>query len=255
MSNTYNRIIAAVTKQAIQPALLSYISTDQTGFTPGRSIEENIVRFNELFYAALDGEEEYSMLLFDIEKAFDSVSHKTLHALLEHVGLPEQHRNIVKGLFHKVTVTTNFQGANNLDINIERGTAALSIGVIDAEGEKVGSLRHKYAFLNDTCRTDGSRCRKNTINVACPRVLKCCAILLTIGDDGRKRNAFICVVGPCLRGLNKLDAWRGIGVDSECNAGLCTVSKWVLYASEYFCVCECEGDGALCGFAGAKRAR
>ena len=121
VSNTYNRIIAAVTKQAIQPAVLSYISTDQTGFTPGRSIEENIERFNELFYAALDGEEEYSMLLFDIEKAFDSVSHKTLHALLEHVGLPEQHRNIVKGLFHKVTVTTNFQGANNLDISIERG--------------------------------------------------------------------------------------------------------------------------------------
>ena len=121
VSNTYNRIIAAVTKQAIQPALLSYINTNQTGFTPGRSIEENIERFNELFYAALDGNEEYSMLLFDIEKAFDSVSHKTLHALLAHVGLPEHYRNIVKGLFHKVTVVTNFQGANNLDISIERG--------------------------------------------------------------------------------------------------------------------------------------
>ena len=121
VSNTYNRIIAAVIKEAIQPALLSYISKDQTGFTPGCSIEENIELFNELFYAALDNKEEYSVLLFDIEKAFDSVSHKTLHTLLQHVGLPDHYCNAIKGLFHEVTVTTNFHGAKNVDIKIERG--------------------------------------------------------------------------------------------------------------------------------------
>ena len=121
VSNTYNRIIAAVIKEAIQPSILSYISKDQTGFTPGSSIEENIELFNELFYAALDNKEEYSVLLFDIEKAFDSVSHKTLHTLLQHVGLPDHYCNAIKGLFHEVTVTTNFQGATNVDINVGRG--------------------------------------------------------------------------------------------------------------------------------------
>ena len=121
VSNTYNRIIAAAIKTAIQPAILGYISKDQTGFWPGRSMDENIELFNELFYAAADKGEEYSVLLFDIQKAFDSVSHTTLHALLDHIGLPLQYCNAIKGLFHEVTVTTNFQGAQNLDIAVERG--------------------------------------------------------------------------------------------------------------------------------------
>jgi len=121
VSNTYNRIIAAVIKAAIQPAILSYISKDQTGFWPGRSMDENIELFNELFYAAADKGDEYSVILFDILKAFDSISHDTLHALLEHIGLPVQYCNAIKGLFHEVTVTTNFQGARNQDIAVERG--------------------------------------------------------------------------------------------------------------------------------------
>ena len=121
VSNTYNRIIAATIKTAIQPSILGYISKDQTGFWPGRSMDENIEYFNEMFYAALDKGEEYSVFLFDIQKAFDSVSHKTLHALLEHIGLPLHYCNAIKGLFHEVTVTTNFQGAQNLDIPVERG--------------------------------------------------------------------------------------------------------------------------------------
>ena len=54
VSNTYKRIIVAVIKEAIQPAIVGYISKDQTGFTPGSTIEKNIEYFNELFYAALD---------------------------------------------------------------------------------------------------------------------------------------------------------------------------------------------------------
>ena len=74
VSNTANRIIASVIKEAIQDSLYSFINRDQCGFWPGRNIEENLEHFNELFYKALDGDEEYSMFLFDISKAFDSVS-------------------------------------------------------------------------------------------------------------------------------------------------------------------------------------
>ena len=64
VSNTANRLIASVIKEAIQDSLYSFIDRDQCGFWPGRNIEENLDYFNELFYKALDGEEEYSIFLF-----------------------------------------------------------------------------------------------------------------------------------------------------------------------------------------------
>jgi hypothetical protein len=95
VSNTYNRIIASAIKWAIQPAILGLLHRNQVGFWPGRSIDENIEFFNEIFYKALDNKEEYTVMLFDIAKAFDSVSHDTIQAVLEHIGLPENYRNAI----------------------------------------------------------------------------------------------------------------------------------------------------------------
>ena len=121
VSNTYNRIIASVIKNAIQESLLSFLNRDQCGFWPGRNMEENLDYFNELFYKALDEQEEYSMFLFDIAKAFDSVSHKTIHTILKHVGLPTSFCNAIKGLFHEITLTTNFKGGTNQSFNVRSG--------------------------------------------------------------------------------------------------------------------------------------
>ena len=121
VSNTANRIIASVIKRSIQDSLYSFINRDQCGFWPGRNMEENLDYFDELFYKALDGEEEYSMFLFDIAKAFDSVSHDTIHTLLAHVGLPAGFCNAIKGLFSNITLTTNFKGGKNLFFSVFSG--------------------------------------------------------------------------------------------------------------------------------------
>lgn len=121
VSNTGNRIIAKAIKWAIQPAILSFLSDNQAGFWPGKQLNDNIEFFNERFYKAFDEGEEYSLFLFDIAKAFDSVSHKTLHAVLKHIGLPEGFRNAINGLFHQVRVKTNFNGAENKVIDICAG--------------------------------------------------------------------------------------------------------------------------------------
>jgi ribonuclease HI len=121
VSNTYNRIIASAIKWAIQPSLLGLLHRNQVGFWPGRTIDENIDFFNEIFYKALDNKEEYTVMLFDIAKAFDSVSHDTIHAVLEHIGLPENYRNAIKGLFHNARVHTNFKGGKPAIIEILSG--------------------------------------------------------------------------------------------------------------------------------------
>ena len=58
VSNTVNKIIASSIKEAIQESLYSFINKDQCGFWPGRDMEENLNYFNELFYKALDDDEE-----------------------------------------------------------------------------------------------------------------------------------------------------------------------------------------------------
>ena len=121
VSNTANRLIASVIKEAIQDSLYSFIDRDQCGFWPGRNIEENLDHFNELFYKALDGDEEYSMFLFDISKAFDSVSHDAIHSILKHVGLPVFFCNAIRGLFQNITLTTNFKGGTNLSFLVHSG--------------------------------------------------------------------------------------------------------------------------------------
>jgi hypothetical protein len=121
VSNTANRLIASVIKEAIQDSLYSFINRDQCGFWPGRNIEENLEHFNELFYKALDGDKEYSMFLFDISKAFDSVSHDAIHSILKHVGLPIDYCNAIRGLFHNISLTTNFKGGTNLSFLVHSG--------------------------------------------------------------------------------------------------------------------------------------
>ena len=121
VSNTANRLIASIIKEAIQDSLYSFINRDQCGFWPGRNIEENLDHFNELFYKALDGDKEYSMFLFDISKAFDSVSHDAIHSILKHVGLPIDYCNAIQGLFHNISLTTNFKGGTNLSFSVHSG--------------------------------------------------------------------------------------------------------------------------------------
>ena len=121
VSNTANRIIASVIKEAIQDSLYSFLNRDQCGFWAGRNMEENLDYFNELFYKAYDNQEEYSMFLFDIAKAFDSVGHNTIHSLLKHVGLPQGFCNAIKGLFHNITLTTNFKGGINQSFSVHSG--------------------------------------------------------------------------------------------------------------------------------------
>ena len=120
VSNTYNRIIATAIKWAIQPAILSVIGKEQCGFWPGKTIEQCIDFFNETFYKAYDENKEYSVMLFDIAKAFDSVSHKTIIAVLKHIGIPEEYVKAIAGLFKNIQVKTNFGGMEQV-INIFSG--------------------------------------------------------------------------------------------------------------------------------------
>ena len=122
VTNACNRIIAKGVLSCIIPALKEFIHSTQKGFIPDRESGDHIRELNELFYKALEvNDSELFVLFVDTQKAFDSVDHDFLNAVLGKIGFPTWIINIVKGLLSRVSVTPVFGGRTSVWIDILRG--------------------------------------------------------------------------------------------------------------------------------------
>ena len=99
----------------------SVLSPDQHGFRSGMSVDSNIEFFNEKFYSAMDNEKFYDIMLVDFKKAFDSVSHEAIFALIKQIGLPMQHCNAIQALFNNAHCFTTTDRSNPLRIDFHAG--------------------------------------------------------------------------------------------------------------------------------------
>jgi hypothetical protein len=72
VSNTNSRLIASILHTLISPAILKLMDPAQRA-RPGAPIDENVAFFNERFYAAVESNQNYHLLLHDFEKAFDRI--------------------------------------------------------------------------------------------------------------------------------------------------------------------------------------
>ena len=121
VNNTDNRIISTCIRESITPSVDSILSPDQHGFRAGMSVDSNIEFFNEKFYSAMDNERFYDIMLVDFKKAFDSVSHEAIFALIKQIGLPMQHCNAIQSLFHNAHCFTTTDRSNPLRIDFRAG--------------------------------------------------------------------------------------------------------------------------------------
>lgn len=73
------------------------------------------------FYQKLTKKQQQYILLIDIKRAFDTLSHNFIHAVLETIGLAPWARLVVKALLHVVRVFPVLAIATNHAIRIRRG--------------------------------------------------------------------------------------------------------------------------------------
>ena len=121
LNNTSNRIVAAALADCIMPALDAIIDPRQRGFIRGRRGEDNIIELTDSFYNNLSKQRQHFFLFIDTAKAFDSLDHDFLFAVLEKIGMPPWVTNIVKGLMTDVRVRPLLKGRIRTTIPICRG--------------------------------------------------------------------------------------------------------------------------------------
>jgi ribonuclease HI len=125
VTNADNRILAKVVVFAIGPALSDSdmgIHLDQKGGIAGRRGTDHVRKLSEKFYTAAEGgDTPYCLMFMDTRKAFDSVHHEFILAVLELFGLPLWVIRTIHALLHKVSVTPNFGKSTDIWIRIKRG--------------------------------------------------------------------------------------------------------------------------------------
>jgi hypothetical protein len=121
VGNCDARILANIIRKHILPALEQLISPQQKAYLPGRNISDHVRMVNETFYEAKDKGLAYDMIFVDFSKAFDSLDHNFLEALLRKVGFHDEVINMISYLFHDLCCLTTFHGATQYRIEIEKG--------------------------------------------------------------------------------------------------------------------------------------
>lgn len=121
LNNVSNRIIASVVAKTIMPAVDAIVDRRQKGFVHGRRGEDNIHELTNLFYSKLNKQKQHYLLFIDTAKAFDSVDHDFLFAVLQKIGMPLWVIRFVRGLMTNVRVRPSLKGRTRTTIPIERG--------------------------------------------------------------------------------------------------------------------------------------
>ena len=121
VTNTDNRLLASVMASAIMPAIDELVCPAQHGFLAGKSGDSHVVDINKLFYDSIRNKSSKLLFLLDTAKAFDSIDHAWIDAVLTKAAFPPWFRNFVKGSLSEVKVAPFF-GEDPTDwIPIERG--------------------------------------------------------------------------------------------------------------------------------------
>ena len=89
LTNTDYKILAYVLTNRLEPHLSFLISLQQAAYMKGHFIGMNIRSVQDFIDHTIETDSSHLVLFLDFWKAFESISHRFLLLLLEHIGLPE----------------------------------------------------------------------------------------------------------------------------------------------------------------------
>jgi len=96
------------------------LSSTQTGYVPGRQVNDNSRLINEIINNINSNGEIAHLITLDARKAFDSVDHKYLTKMLELFNFPSEYIHYVKTVYTDLTATVMVNGFTTDIFNIEQ---------------------------------------------------------------------------------------------------------------------------------------
>ena len=121
VANADNRIVAKLLANLLGPVFNEILHASQKGFIPKRCGLDHVRAITSLFYGAVAKGDQHYILFLDTKKAFDSVDHTFIHAMLTKIGVPPWIRRTIRGLMTNVRVRPSFATKAEHDIPIHRG--------------------------------------------------------------------------------------------------------------------------------------
>ena len=109
--DTANRILANSARLRWERLLEAWLSPEQRGFLPMRSMLANIIDVEEAAMRTSLTQNEGAIILFDFSAAFPSLSQEFLMRTLEFIGVPSAALNLVKALYHCSSCRLQLDGA------------------------------------------------------------------------------------------------------------------------------------------------
>ncbi|XP_055622731.1 uncharacterized protein LOC129766239 [Toxorhynchites rutilus septentrionalis] len=81
-----SKLFEIIVSEVILTQSKRYISTDQHGFMPGRSVTTNLLNFTNTCITAMEGKAQVDVIYTDLKAAFDRIDHNILLAKLSRLG-------------------------------------------------------------------------------------------------------------------------------------------------------------------------
>jgi ribonuclease HI/exonuclease III len=121
VTNTDNRILARVMAGSIMKSVKNLINPAQKGFLSGVQGTDHIDDLNLRFYEAVVNRKERFVFFLDTAKAFDSIDHAWILAVIRKAKFPQWFINFVQAAIHEVMVSPFFGSRSDTWIDIFRG--------------------------------------------------------------------------------------------------------------------------------------
>ena len=121
VGNSDNRLIASVMAMVLTPFCQHSLHPSQKGFIPGRTGSDHIIAITDHFYGAIDSKQPLYELKIDTKKAFDSIDHTFIEAVISTLGFEGWLVGMILLLYHHAYVTPVLTNHNHVIIPILRG--------------------------------------------------------------------------------------------------------------------------------------
>ena len=119
--NTDYKILAHVLANGLKTVINKLIHTDQNGYIKGRNIGFNIRLIQDVIEYFENDNIEGAVLFLDFQKAFDTVNHNFMHAVLEKFNFGSSFIKWIKTIYSKSEACLTNNGWTSKPFEIQRG--------------------------------------------------------------------------------------------------------------------------------------